>query len=99
MLIFYFLFRIWDYSQNEKSLVFRGERPPGGSAVRKICSLLYVNPHDTPLLASISDDGSLRINSTKNGHLVTAWSASPKQSNGNFHSYLNLITRLHVHGT
>lgn len=72
---------IWDYIQNDKMLVLRGERPPGGSAIRKICSLTYVNAHDTPLLAAISDDGSVRINSAENGNLVTAWSAAPKQSN------------------
>uniref|UniRef100_A0AAU7B9E9 Raptor n=1 Tax=Pyrrhocoris apterus TaxID=37000 RepID=A0AAU7B9E9_PYRAP len=72
---------IWDYVQNDRLLVLRGERPPGGGAIRKICSLSYVNSHFNPLLASISDDGSVRVNSTSNGNLVTAWPAAPKTSN------------------
>lgn len=72
---------IWDYIKNDKHQVLRGEKLVTGNTVRKICSLSYVNPHDTPFLASISDDGFLRVHSTKSGDLVTAWPASPKKSN------------------
>lgn len=75
--------RIWDYGLNDKALMLRGERPAGGGLVKKICSLCYINPHDLPLLASISEDGSVRVNSAMTGTLVTAWPAAPKQSNGN----------------